>query len=75
MMRENASAEEDRVRPGKGILANLDRLGGLPASGKIDTVSEQLGAKPADGGERADAHPSRAIDQMPAADAGVSFDD
>ena len=74
-MRENASAEEDRVRAGKGILADVDRLGSLPAGGKIDAVSEQLGAKPADGGEGANAHPCGAIDEMPAADPGVPFDD
>src|SRR4051812_19752833 len=51
MMRQNASTEEDRIRAGKGILADFDGLGGLPASGKIDAVSEQLRAKPADGGE------------------------
>src|SRR5436305_756319 len=75
MMRENAAAENDGIRSRETVFANLDRLRGLPASGEIDAVGEQLRTKAADRRERADPHARRAINQMPAADAGMPFYD
>src|SRR5687767_1633312 len=74
-MRQSASAQDDRIGSGETVFADLDRLGGLPACFEIDAVGQQLRTKSADRGERADAHPRGAIDQMPAAYASVSFDD
>ena len=73
MMRQRTPAEQDRVRPGKTIFTDVDRFGGLAAGREIDAVAEQLGTEPTNGGEGADAHPGRTINQMPAADAGVPF--
>ena len=75
MMRENAAAENDGIRSRETVFANLDRLRGLAASGEIDTMGEQLRTKAADRRERADPHARRAINQMPAADAGMPFYD
>ena len=75
MMWQRAPAEQDGVRPGKTILADLDRFRRLPAGGEIDGVGEELRTETADGGERADADARSAINQMPAADAGMRFHD
>src|SRR5205085_141093 len=75
MMRENAPAEDDRIRSRETVFANLDGFRCLPAGVEIDAVGEQLRTEPADGGESADSHPRGAIDQMPAADAGMPLDD
>src|SRR5437764_410230 len=75
MMRENAPAENDGIRSRETVFANLDRLRGLATSGEIDAVGEQLRPKAADRRERADSHARRAINQMPAADAGMPFYD
>src|ERR1700731_4598252 len=75
MMRQRAPAEHDRIRPGKAVFADVDRLRRLPARGEIDAMGEKLRAKSADGGERADAYPPGAIDQMPPADSGGRLDD
>jgi len=72
-MQKDGSAEHDRVRPGKTVFADVDRLRRLPTSIEIDGVSEQLRAKTANGGKRADPDPRRAIDQVPAADSGVAL--
>src|SRR2546423_989718 len=75
MMRENAAAEHDGIRSGETVFANVDRLRGLPAGVEIDAVGKQLRAKSTDGGKRADPHPRGAIDEMPAADPRMLFDD
>ena len=73
MVRENAASEHDRVSAGEAVITDLDRLGRLSAGTEIDAVGEQLRAKAGDGGEGANADPRRAIDQMPAADACMPF--
>lgn len=75
MMRKNAAAENDGVRPGETVFADLDWLRGLPAGIQIDGVSEQLRAESADRRKRANADARRAINQVPAADSRVAFDD
>ncbi len=74
-MRQNAAPEHDNIGPNEAVFADLDRFRRLPARGEIDAVGEELRAETADGGESADVHPRRAIDQVPARDAGVGFDD
>src|SRR5688572_31740335 len=75
MMRQNAAAQDDRIRPGKAVFADLNRLGSLAACVQIDGVGEQLRTKSADRGERADAHAGGAVEEMPAAYASVILDD
>src|SRR5437763_516656 len=75
MMGENAAAENDGIRSRETVFANLDRLRGLAANGEIDAVGEQLRTKAADRREGADPHARRAINQMPAANAGMPFYD
>jgi len=74
MMRQHTPAEEDGIRAGKTVFANFDRLGSLPAGGEIDAVGEQLRTKTADCRERANPYARRAIDKVPAANAGMPFD-
>lgn len=75
MVRQSAAAEHDGIRAGEAVVANVDWLGRLPAGREINTMSEQLGTKSADGGERANPHPRCAIDQMTATNPGVLFHD
>jgi hypothetical protein len=74
MMRQNASTQNHGIGPGEAVFADLDRLGSLAAGFKVDGMGQKLRAEPSDRGECADAHTRGAIDQMPAADAGVTFD-
>ena len=72
-MRESAASEDDGIRAGKTIFADIDRLRGLAAFRQIDAVGDELRAKSSHGSEGADAHPRRAIEQMPAGDRGMPF--
>src|SRR4051812_31591473 len=75
MVRENGAAEDNGIGPRETVFANLDRLRRLPACAEIDAVGEQLGTKSADRSEGPDSYSRRAIDQMPAANSRVLFDD
>jgi len=74
-MRQNASTQEHAIRPDKAVLSNFDGLSRLPAGFEIDAMCDELRSKSTDGGERSDPYSRGAINQMPAADPGMSFDD
>jgi len=67
--------ENDGIRSGETVFADLDRLCRLPAGVEIDAVGQELRTKPADRRERANPHARSAIKQVPAANAGMPFDD
>ncbi|MEA2679279.1 MAG: hypothetical protein QOK03_1001 [Candidatus Binataceae bacterium] len=75
MMRQRASPKDHGICSGETVLANLDGLRRLAACCEIDAVRKQLRAKTTDGREGAYAHPGGTVDQMPAANSGVSFND
>lgn len=73
VVRQNAASEQDRVSPGETVFPDVDRLGCLTTGGEVDGVSEQLGPEAADCRESADSDARRAINQVPAADTGMLF--
>lgn len=72
-MRQTASAQNHRIRPNKTIFSDVDWLRRLPAGFEINAVGHELRTKSGQGREGPDAHPRGAIDQMPATDSGVRF--
>ena len=74
-MGQSRATKDNRLSTDETVFPNFYRLGGLAAGRQIDAVGNELRTKASDGRERTDADSCGAIDQMPAADSRVRFDD
>ena len=73
-MRQTAPAKDHGIRPNKTVFSDFDWLRRLPAGFEIDAVGNELRTKSGQGREGADAYTRSAVDQMPATDSGVRFE-
>src|SRR4051794_7868655 len=75
VMRQAAAAEDDRCSAEKAIFSDVDRLRRLPAPFQVDAVGDELRTKSRDRAKSTDPHARRAINEVPAADAGLALHD